>query len=127
MWHDGAVDSAPGPTTATAYAAAVLDWTALEREPHKSALERARHRLAVRRRELLPRLPARSTAGALLGPATLVAEWRLADGALLTLAANLAAAPYAAPPAARGVPLLATTDAVGGDWPPWYVQWTCER
>jgi malto-oligosyltrehalose trehalohydrolase len=127
LWHDDAASSVPGPTTAAAHAAAVVDWTALEREPHKSALERARRRLAVRRRELLPRLPARPSGGTLLGPATLRADWRLADGAVLTLAANLAATSYAAPPEVRGAPLLCTTAAPGDDWPPWYVQWTCER
>ena len=60
----------PGPTTPAARAAAVLDWSALAREPHKSALEHTRHRLAVRRQELLPRLPARATGGTLLGPTT---------------------------------------------------------
>ena len=140
FWHDRSVETAPGPTTAAAKAAAVLDWTALEREPHKSAFESARRRLAVRRQELVPRLPACSTGAALLGPTALVAEWQLADGALLTLAANLAAEPYAAPPAVRGLELLATrgdgfifedekksVPKSASSWPPWYVRWGCER
>ena len=127
LWRDRACPELPGPTTAAARAAAVLDWSALQREPHRSALERTRSRLAVRRRELLPRLPARSVGGKLLAPATFVAEWALDDGTLLELAANLAPAPFAAPPAARGTPLLATTSVVSGDWPPWFVQWSHRR
>jgi malto-oligosyltrehalose trehalohydrolase len=124
FWHDAVVDAAPAPATQAARDAAALDWAALTREPHKEALARARHRLACRRTELAPRLPARSAGGALLGPATLTARWSLADGATLTLAANLADAPFLAPPASRGRTLLTTAAARG--WPPWYVEWTLE-
>ena len=112
LWRDVACDSVPGPATEAARAAAVLDWTALAREPHKSAHERARHRLALRRRELAPRLPAEAGDGTLLGPATLTARWSLADGATLTLAANLADQPFPAPPAAPR-PALARDDRHG--------------
>jgi malto-oligosyltrehalose trehalohydrolase len=122
LWSD--IDSAavPVPTSAAARAAAVLDWALVEREPHRSALERTRAQLALRRRELLPRLPARSAAGKLLGPATLTVQWALADGASLTLLANLAATSYTAQPV-DGEILLATGDAYDGEWPPWYVAW----
>ena len=127
LWRDREYLDVPGPTTPAARAAAVLDWTAFQREPHKSALEHARHLLAVRRRELLPRLPARATGGTLLSPTALLAEWTLADGTLLELAANLASAPFAAPPPPRGTPLLVTTPTVGGEWPPWFVRWSHRR
>ena len=107
-------------------AAAALDWAALTREPHRIALARARERFALRRRELAPRLPARSAGGTLLGRATLTAKWSLADGTTLTVAANLADAEFQAPPATRGRSLLATTAAAGGQWPPWYVEWRLE-
>jgi 1,4-alpha-glucan branching enzyme len=127
MWRGSELPDVPGPTTPAARAAAVLDWTALTREPHKTELERTRHRLQVRIRELLPRLPARASGGNLLGPATLAAEWTLADGARLELAANLAATPFAAPLPARGAPLLATAPTDGAEWPPWYVAWSLAR
>jgi 1,4-alpha-glucan branching enzyme len=127
FWHDTVVDAAPAPATRAARDAAALDWAALTREPHKEALARARHRFAVRRTELAPRLPARSSGGALLGPATLTARWSLADGATLALAANLADTPFSAPPANRGRTLLTTaTAAATSEWPPWYVEWTLE-
>jgi len=62
----------------------------------------------------------------LLGPATLTARWSLADGSTLSLAANLADAPFAAPAVTRGRTLLATTAASRGQWPPWFVEWTLE-
>jgi len=103
-----------------------MDWTAVMREPHKAALERARHRFAVRRRELAPRLPARAAGGRLFGHAALTARWALADGATLTLAANLTATAHAAPLAVRGRRLLSTAATLGGEWPPWYVEWALE-
>ena len=126
LWRDVDCDPVPQPTTEAARAAAVLDWTAIEREPHRGALERTRERLAIRRQELTPRLPARAAAGKLLGPGTLVASWTLADGATLRLAANLAATPYSAPPPTPGRRLFATADAANAEWPPWYVEWTLE-
>ncbi len=127
LWQNGELPEAPDPTSPAARAAAVLDWSALERAPHATALERTRHRLQVRHRELLPRLPARAAEGLLLGPATLRTEWRLADGTLLELAANLAPTPFASPPAQRGDVLLTTARAVHGEWPPWYVCWSRVR
>lgn len=118
---DGA--AVPVPTSAAARVAAVLDWAALERQPHRSAFERIREQLAVRRRALIPRLPARAAAGKLLGPATLIATWTLADHTTLELSANLAAVPYQSPPPARGETLLATGEPRDGQWPPWYVAW----
>jgi malto-oligosyltrehalose trehalohydrolase len=126
LWQDAAIDGVPGPATEAARDAARLDWAALTREPHKLALTRARQRFALRRRELAPRLPARAAGGTLLGPATFTARWSLADGATLTVAANLADAPFSAPPATRGRTLLGTTAAVRGQWPPWYVEWALE-
>jgi 1,4-alpha-glucan branching enzyme len=126
LWRDVDPDSVPRPTTEAARLAAVLDWSALEREPHRGELERTRQQLAVRRRELHPRLPARAAAGKLLGPTTLLVHWTLTDGATLGLAANLAATPYLAPPHSAGRRLLATGEAGSEAWPPWHVEWTLD-
>jgi maltooligosyltrehalose trehalohydrolase len=127
LWSDVDGGSVPEPATEAARLAAVLDWSALGREPHRGALERARQHLAIRRRELHSRLPARAAAGNLLGPSTLVVHWTLADGARLELAANLSNSPFLAPRATTGQRLLATADATGGEWPPWYVEWALAR
>jgi malto-oligosyltrehalose trehalohydrolase len=126
LWQDAAADAVPGPATEAARDAARLDWAALTLEPHKHALMRARQRFALRRQELAPRLPAQAAGGTLLAPATLTARWSLADGKTLALAANFTDAPFPAPPAARGRTLLTTAEAVGGQWPPWYVEWALE-
>ena len=126
LWLGDVPDTLPGPATEAARDAARLDWAALTREPHKLALARAHQRFAVRRQELAARLPARAAGGTLLGPATMTARWSLADESTLTVAANLMDAPFEGPPATRGRTLLATTAAVGGRWPPWYVEWALE-
>jgi malto-oligosyltrehalose trehalohydrolase len=125
LWTDVASD-VPGPTTQAARDAAVLDWTALGNEPHKSAYERTRHRLDLRRRELAPRLPAKPAGGTMLGDHGFIARWSLADGATLALAANLSDTPFTTPPAMAGRRLLTTTPTVGREWPPWHVEWTLE-
>jgi maltooligosyltrehalose trehalohydrolase len=127
LWRDVVTTAAPEPATEAARAAAVLDWTETTRDPHKAALERVRHGLAVRRRELAARLPASPAGGSLLGPATLTARWSLADGAALTLVANLADSAFESPPTVHGRRLLATAASRGGAWPPWYVEWALDR
>jgi malto-oligosyltrehalose trehalohydrolase len=126
LWRDDVCATLPEPVSEAAREAAVLHWSALASEPHASALERTQRRLAVRRRELAPRLPARAHGGVLLAPAALTARWTLADGATLAVFANLAATELdAAPPSGRR--LLATTPTRPSTaWPPWYVEWTLE-
>jgi len=59
--------------------------------------------LTVRRTELVPRLAgARAVDAKAIGPAAVLARWRMSDGAVLTLAANLGEAPARLPaPAGR--------------------------
>jgi maltooligosyltrehalose trehalohydrolase len=55
-----------------------------------------RRLLAVRHAEIVPRLPHAGSVGAeALGPAAVVARWRMGDGTLLTLVTNLGRAPVA--------------------------------
>jgi maltooligosyltrehalose trehalohydrolase len=121
------LDLLPGPNTPEARAAAVLDWQSLDREPHAHALERQRAWLRTRRERLVPRLPARSPAGKLLGARALLARWTLADGARLVLVANLDDGELFAPPPVHGETLAATHQLTGTTLPPWYVSWTLER
>jgi malto-oligosyltrehalose trehalohydrolase len=119
-------DVLPGPNTPEARSAAILDWKALEREPHAGALERFRGLLRTRRDALLPRLPATEPKGEVLGAHALHVRWTLADGARLALVANLGDGELFAPPQAAGEVLAATHYASDGPLPPWYVAWTLE-
>src|SRR5207253_7505199 len=61
--------------------------------------------LAIRRRELVPRLAGSTSAGVrIVGEAALAASWRLGDGALLTIWINFGN--EAAPSVVPGMPLV---------------------
>jgi len=60
--------------------------------------------LTIRRAELMPRLAgARAMEAKAIGPAAVLARWRMSDGAVLTLAANLGEAAVSWPPPAGRV------------------------
>jgi 1,4-alpha-glucan branching enzyme len=125
--HAGEFDLVPGPNTTAAHQASILDWASLAAPEHADALARHRRLLALRRDELLTRLPARSAGGERLGDHALRAHWRLADGARLTLTANLGAQPVRA--ALPEGTLLAATEALAAgttQLPARYVGWTLE-
>jgi malto-oligosyltrehalose trehalohydrolase len=87
----------PDPTAEATFAMARLDWTEHEREEHASWLDRYRCLLAIRRREIVPRLQAMQPGGTyrVIGPAALRVEWRLGDGSALVLLANFGGRPAA--------------------------------
>jgi maltooligosyltrehalose trehalohydrolase len=80
----------PDPLDEATFQSAVLDWDAADLPKQRQRLALVRQLLAIRRREIIPRL-----AGAHFGDATaqdngvLSADWRLGDGAALHLLANL--------------------------------------
>jgi malto-oligosyltrehalose trehalohydrolase len=117
----------PDPNDPREHGSAVLDWSERDKRPHTVALDRYRRLLEIRRRELQPRLPARADGGVLIGPAALVAAWRLAGGSLLKLSANLRSQPQRCAPLA-GRLLAATEELPDGavELPPWFVSWRLE-
>ena len=105
----------------------MLDWSEIDAGAHAVAFERYRRLLGIRGRELQWRLPARAAGGELIGPAALVATWRLTDGTLLKLHANLASRPQPSAPLA-GRLLAATQEPAdgAGELPAWFVAWLLE-
>jgi maltooligosyltrehalose trehalohydrolase len=83
-------DEVPDPLQLSTFQSAVLDWESRDQAAGKKRLALVRDLLAVRRREIVPRL-----ADAAFGDAQaaesglLTAHWRMANGATLQLAANL--------------------------------------
>ena len=93
----------------------------------QGALERARHRLAVRRRELRRGCPRAPPAGRCSGRPRSTARWSLADGTTLDARReSRGQRPSRRRPRRAASRLLATTATVGGEWPPWYVEWALE-
>jgi 1,4-alpha-glucan branching enzyme len=88
-------------------------------DPERAAQRQALyHRLLMlRHSEIMPRLDGtRSLEAKVVGPAAVVARWRLGDGTVLTLAVNLGDSPVATGPL-RGRLIFATREVVGGDAP----------
>jgi malto-oligosyltrehalose trehalohydrolase len=114
-------DEVPDPLESSTFQSAVLDWDACNDAAGKNRLALVRELLAIRRREIMPRL-----AGASFGEAhaadngLLTASWRMGDGATLSLLANLSDRPIAEPDgAARGT--LIWGSELKGSLPPWSV------
>ena len=116
-------DEIPDPLKISTFQSAILDWESRKEPPGRKRLALVRDLLAIRDREVVPRL-----AGAAFGEAQaadnglLTAHWRMGDGAALLLLANLSAAEIAHQPAETG------GDPIWGGEPrslvpPWSVFW----
>jgi len=115
-------DEVPDPLDMPTFRSAALDWEMRNEPAGRKRLALVRELLAIRRREIVPRL-----AGAAFGTAQalenglLTAHWRMGDGATLQLMANLSDAEIVSPVVKTG------TQIWGGDtgttMPPWSVRW----
>ena len=121
----------PDPNAAETFDSCVLDWDCLEREPHRGRSARYRELLALRRREIAPRLAGAPPGGGVwqaCGERALAVRWTLGDGAQLAVVANLGpetATGLVRPP---GTLLYAVPDGAAqaldmGCLPPWAVAW----
>jgi maltooligosyltrehalose trehalohydrolase len=119
-------DEIPDPLDPLTFQSAILDWQSLNEQAGRERLALVQSLLAIRRREIVPRL-----AGTTFGKAhaedsgLLTADWRMGDGATLRLLANLSASEVA-----RGQSEMTGTpiwgDATSGPAPPWSVFWRLE-
>jgi maltooligosyltrehalose trehalohydrolase len=134
--HAGFADAAsrnriPDPNAEDTFRQCRLDWECLEREPHLGRAARYRELLALRRREIMPRLagmPAAAAAWVPCGESALSIRWTLGDGAQLVLVANLGplwAFGIVRPPGAPlyAVPAAAPAALESGRLPPWAIVW----
>jgi malto-oligosyltrehalose trehalohydrolase len=126
--------SLPDPCDAATYTSAHLEWQRLAEPPHARMFDHYRRLLAIRRRDIVPLL-SRILGGACvaLDPGGAFAvDWRLRDGGLLHLLANLkeTAAPVIGRPAGRMI--FATHPGIRAalarnELAPWSVTWLLER
>jgi malto-oligosyltrehalose trehalohydrolase len=116
-------DEIPDPLDEATFRSAVLDWHSRDKPAGKKRLALVQQLLAIRRREIVPRL-----AGAAFGAAhaedngLLTANWRMSDGAKLQLLANLSNNEIAREQSdATGKPIWGgeTSEVI----PPWSVFW----
>ena len=83
-------DEVPDPLDKATFDSAVLDWDARNADPGRTRLKLVRDLLAVRRRDIVPRLAdARFGEAYATDDGFLMANWRMGDGKTLHLLANL--------------------------------------
>ena len=116
-------DAIPDPLDEATLASAVLDWDARDSEPGRVRLRLVQSLLAIRRREVVPRI-----AGAGFGEAhatddgLLTAHWRMGDGTVLRLLANLSDRDLPHAPAETAGTLIWGSE-LKESLPPWAVFW----
>ena len=110
-------------TTLVDSASTVLDWSEREEPQHRKRLAFVRELLAIRRREIVPRLAGVRFGSAHRDGPLITSWWRLGDGSGLALMANLSGEAAQAPRLA-GEGRALWGDAAGGQIPPWSVSWT---
>ncbi|MGH6677721.1 MAG: malto-oligosyltrehalose trehalohydrolase [Bradyrhizobium sp.] len=116
-------DDVPDPLDPTTFQSAVLDWQSRRTAAGQKRLSLVQRLLAVRHREITPRL-----SGATFGDAhandegLLTASWRMGDGASLSLLANLSSGKLGVDASqSRGTPIWGGEP--GERLPPWSAFW----
>jgi malto-oligosyltrehalose trehalohydrolase len=119
----------PDPTAEATFASAKLAWCDLAEPPHAEQLDWHRQIIAVRRQEIVPRLPAIRRGGAyrVVGDAAVAVHWDCGDGELM-LAANLSGKRVEGFPPRPGRIIWQEGEARrDGVFGPYTVRWAIER
>lgn len=105
------------------FRSATLDWTERSKGPHAQRLRLVTELLAIRHREIVPRLAHARFGDAQIGRnGLLTAHWKLKDRATLSLSANLTDAPIVDAAGDRAGRSIWGGDATGA-MPAWHVSW----
>jgi maltooligosyltrehalose trehalohydrolase len=113
----------PDPLAKSTFQSAILDWESRKESPGKKRMALVQNLLAIRRREIVPRLAGASFGDArAAGDGLLTAHWGMGGGATLQLVANLSSTEIARKAsAAIGTPIWG--GEAGDLVPPWSVFW----
>jgi 1,4-alpha-glucan branching enzyme/maltooligosyltrehalose trehalohydrolase len=123
--NEAARERIPDPMDPLTYERSSLDWRDLELAEHRTWHAYYRDLLAIRRRDIVPRLEGLRGDDAtyeVVGSGVLSVKWQLGGGARLALLANLVDAKVETPPGAEGRVLFAT-DGLKATLDPWSVRW----
>ena len=120
----------PDPGDPATFERSRLDQHVAQHEPHRSWLNLYRHLLAIRAREIVPRLPGCRALEATPGPdGEIAARWRMGDGSALQVLANLRDTSSTQAHGTRGRVLYTTHPEFGAALTssalaPWCVVWS---
>jgi maltooligosyltrehalose trehalohydrolase len=128
------IENIPDPNAPATFAMAVLDWECLSEPGHAAWHAFVRRVLAVRHREIIPRLSRLTPGGGkfrVMGRGALRLDWACADGITLAALANLSGEPIDAKMPFTGAPIYicpehAVHDIGNGRMPPWSVAWALD-
>jgi len=116
-------DEIPDPLDQSTAQSAVLDWNTLNSEPGRKRLTLVRELLAIRRREIVPRLAAASFWEAhAVSSGLLTTNWHMGDGTTLRLMANLSDHDITHAPGETPGTLI-WGSALSDNMPAWSVRW----
>ncbi len=121
----------PDPNDPASFSRSLLDWEEINRDPHREQLALYHELLAIRQREILPRLsdaPNGDAAFTLIAHRAVEVTWSLGEGSRLALLANLGEDPLSGVTRPSGELLYATERHLPeeGSLPPWSVAWFLE-
>lgn len=127
-------ETLPDPNDPATFENSKLDWKSLDEAPHQDWLRFYQDLLALRHRQIMPRLSGMhggSVALQRLNEQGFRIAWRLGDGATLTLLANLSDSPLMVQtselPASGSLfytyPPDLTIDSAGDGLPSWHIAW----
>lgn len=120
----------PDPNAPETFQASKLNWAEKDFIENKARFLVVKEMLRLRALEIAPRLKGLDRAEAsfeVLGPRALRAQWRLADGSVLHLLANLGAMPLVGLGRPPGRIVFCTHEGMPGPVAPWMVAWTLEE
>ena len=124
----------PDPTDPETFQKVKLDWARLSEPTHARWLEHYRRLLTVRQRDIVPRIPEIVSASYLKAEehAAFAVDWKLRDGSILHLLANLSERATPIIGRAAGRAIYATHPNIRGavksnSLEPWSVRWLLER
>ena len=125
----------PHPNEPAAFQRSQLDWSVLRQPPHMVWLDLYRRLLAIRRQEIIPRLPGIADERAhfeLRGERGLLVRWVLGDGSVLSLLGNFGDKPLTGVETPPGAAIYLSNPAIAaglarGRLPPWSAAWFIER
>jgi maltooligosyltrehalose trehalohydrolase len=129
----GALEQLPDPGAAATLEASRLEWGRLRESAHGELLDHYRRLIALRRREILPRIRdiQRACCTRLSPRGAFAVDWTLSDGAVLHLLANLTGETAPAVGRTAGRVIFATHNiraaVVKSELEPWSVTWLLER
>jgi maltooligosyltrehalose trehalohydrolase len=116
----------PDPCASETFTASKLAWEDAREGPHAQRLELYQRLLAVRRREIIPRL-ANMAGGSgryeVLAHAAIRVTWKMADESILILCANLSSDPLVLADAPRGRLIWVEGKLRDTSFDPWTVAW----